>query len=186
MELEVQVIPDALTEEERERDKSYKEKRCARLATCLKCQHTGRGVSKKPHEAAKDAVKNLAASCPEGAETHKYIPRRIPPGVDVKVEHTDGKLYSATVRGWTVYAFPGEISKLVPVHLVAQPGCDPDRLLATAFGFQLARRGYKVHLFGDRSRVVAEPMPSRKRKPKAKPPEPNAGKSKFNNTKRPK
>lgn len=186
MELEVQVIPAPLTEEERERDKSYKEKRCARSATCPRCGATGRGVSKKPHEAAKDAVKNLANSCPEGAGAHRYIPRRIPPGVDVKVEHTDGKLYSATVRGWTVYALPGEISKLVPVHLVAQPGCDPDRLLATAFGYQLARRGYKVHLFGSPSRVVADPMPPRKRKPKAKPPEPNAGKSKFNNTKRPK
>lgn len=55
------------------------------------------------------------------------------------------------VVGWTVCAQAGEISKVVPLRLIAQDGCEPDRKLMLKFATRLAGRGYRISVSDEKA-----------------------------------
>lgn len=172
MPIECQVIPDPLTPEEQAESSRLKQSMVARSATCTKCNRCERAIGKTHGIASHRSIIKLAESCPDGRNSHAYIVRRVPPGVDMKTVWTDGKLYPVHLHGWTVYSGYGAISKACPIKITAQAGCDPDVHMVNEFARKLAGKGYKVLLFENERYVEAPPVKPRKKKAKAKQPAP--------------
>lgn len=138
MRVEVQITPEKLTDAE-----VKKGVKCARLAICMRCKFEARGVGATDKKAGESAIEAIKDGCPKSDEWNKYERRKIPPGVLIEAQFTDQKWYRCQMDGWNIFCY-GVISKSVPVRLVADVGCKPDKQMVDEFAQQLFRHGYRV------------------------------------------
>lgn len=174
MRVECELVRDDLTQEERDdlaaRNAANREagsKRRDRLfaatATCLRCGNECRGTGSTRTGAEKSAIEEVDRTCSKtdssgSVEMNRYVKRSIPPGCVLQGQFTNGKWFTCHVVGWTVCAECGEVSKVAPLRLIAQDGCEPDRKLMLKFATRLAGRGYRISVSDEKA-----PGPKRKR-----------------------
>ena len=169
--VECEVVRDDLTIEERKaladknaanREGGFRPERLhAATAKCLRCSNQCRGVGRTRARAERAAIERVGETCQKGnylfssdeqdptkfaMELNTYVKRPIPPGCVLQWQHTNGKWFTRHVIGWAVCAACGEISKVVPLRLVAQEGCEPDPQVMHKFATRLANRGYRISL----------------------------------------